>query len=110
MSSDPNYILSGRNTIIHKQKKTDLLILNGEADPVVKVTNRGVVKYEGEIPKTKAEAKKAYMEVVSLSAAEVFGELKTLLFIQAMDNREYKVDYTKIGTSNFLKVHQDSYL
>lgn len=107
--NDKNFITSGRNTVIHKSRKMDLVIINGSADAVI-VSNRGIGLYKGEVPRKKADAKKAYMEVIDLSAIEIFGEEKKLLFIQALDNKEYKVDYTKQGTNNFIKVHQDSYI
>ena len=107
--AEKNYILSGRNTIIHKNRKIDLLILNG-GKPVVQVSFDGLTQYNGVVPRKKADAKKAYQEVVDTCAIDVFGEEKTLLFVQALDNKEYKIDYSKIGTPNFLKVHQDSYL
>lgn len=107
--NEKNFITSGRNTIIHKMRKIDLVIINGSADAII-VGNRGISVYKGEVPRKKAEAKKAYMEVIDLSAIEIFGEEKKLLFIQALDNKEYKIDYTKQGTNNFIKVHQDSYI
>jgi hypothetical protein len=106
---EKNYITSGRNTIIHKLRKVDLLILNG-AHEVVIVTHRGLKIYRGEVPRKKADAKKAYQDVVDLVSTEIFGEEKKLLFVQALDNKEYKVDYTKEGTENFIKVHQDNYI
>jgi len=90
-------------------RKFDLLLING-SNPVVIVSNRGIGVYKGPIPKKRSEAKKAYQEVVDIGAMEVFGEEKTLLFVQALDNKEYKVDYTKVGTSNFIKIHQDNYI
>lgn len=107
--NEKNFITSGRNTIIHKSRKIDLVIINGSADAVI-VSNRGIGLYKGEIFRKKADAKKAYVEVIDLAAIEIFGEEKKLLFIQALDNKEYKVDYTKQGTNNFIKVHQDSYI
>jgi len=74
------------------------------------VSHRGIGVYDGPIPRKKSEAKKAYQEVIDLGAIEVFGEEKKLLFVQALDNKEYKIDYTKEGTSNFIKIHQDSYI
>jgi len=90
-------------------RKFDLLLING-SNPVVIVSNRGIGVYKGPIPKKRSEAKKAYQEVVDIGAMEVFGEEKTLLFVQALDNKEYKVDYTKVGTGNFIKIHQDNYI
>ena len=104
-----NFITSGRNTIIHKMRKFDLLLLNG-SNPVVIISNRGIGIYKGPIPRKRSEAKKAYQEVVDIGAVEVFGEEKTLLFVQALDNKEYKIDYSKVGTSSFIKIHQDSYI
>lgn len=107
--NEKNYITSGRNTLIHKVRKIDLIVLNGPASPVV-ISHRGITAYTGEIPRKKSEAKKNYQEVIDLGAVEVFGEEKKLVFIQALDNKEYKIDYTKQGTPSFIKVHQDSYL
>ncbi|GAA5136699.1 hypothetical protein [Thalassotalea piscium] len=106
---EKNYITSGRNTIIHKIRKFDLIIING-AHPIVMISNRGIGVYDGPVPKKKSEAKKAYQDVIDVAATEVFGEEKTLLFIQALDNKEYKIDYSKVGTANFIKIHQDSYI
>ena len=52
---EKNYVLSGRNTVIHKVKKIDLLIVNGDM-PVVIVTNQGLGIYKGKVPAKKAEA------------------------------------------------------
>jgi hypothetical protein len=106
---EKNYITSGRNTIIHKNKKIDLLIVNG-IHPVVIVGHVGMGVYTGVIPKKRSEAKKVYQEVVDVSMTEVFGEEKTLIFVQALDNKEYKIDYSKIGSPNFIKVHQENYI
>jgi hypothetical protein len=107
--NEKNYITSGRNTIIHKIRKFDLIIINGN-HPVVIVSNRGIGIYKGPIPRKKSEAKKAYQEVVDVGATEVFGEDKTLIFVQALDNKEYKIDYSKVDTGNFIRIHQDSYI
>lgn len=48
--------------------------------------------------------------MVYVGSVDVFGEEKRLLFIQALDGREYKIDYSKIGTKLFVRIHQDSYL
>ena len=106
---EKNFIVSGRNTIIHKIKKFDLLIVNPTYDTVI-VSSRGIGIYKGPIPAKKSIAKKAYQEVVDLSASDIFGEGKMLLFVQALDNREYKIDYSKVGTPAFIKVHQDNYI
>ena len=106
---EKNFITSGRNTIIHKSRKFDLVILNGGHQTIV-VSHRGISPYNGVVPRKKSEAKKAYQEVVDLASIDIFGEEKKLLFVQALDNKEYKIDYTKEGTSNFIKVHQDNYI
>lgn len=105
---EKNFIISGRNTVIHKIRKFDLLIING-AHPVVVISNRGIGVYNGPIPRKKSDAKKAYQVVVDVAATDVFGEEKTLIFIQALDNKEYKIDYSKVGTKNFIRIHQDNY-
>jgi hypothetical protein len=106
---EKNFITSGRNTVIHKSRKFDLIILNGGHQTIV-VSHRGISPYNGPIPRKKSEAKKAYQEVVDLASIDIFGEEKKLLFVQALDNKEYKIDYTKEGTTNFIKVHQDNYI
>jgi len=106
---EKNFITSGRNTIIHKMKKFDLLIVNGD-NPVVIVSHRGIGIYKGEVPAKRALAKKAYQDVVYVESSELFGEEKTLLFVQALDGREFKIDYSKTNTKSFIKVHQDHYL
>lgn len=107
--NEKNFITSGRNTIIHKIKKFDLLIVNAE-NPVVIVSNRGIGVYKGEVPTKRSAAKKAYQEVVQVDSSEIFGEEKTLIFIQALDGKEYKIDYSKANTPTFIKIHQDSYI
>lgn len=107
--NEKNFITSGRNTIIHKNKKFDLLVVNG-AHPVAVVSHTGIELYKGVMPKKRSEAKKAYQEIVEVSTFEVFGEEKTLIFVQALDNKEYKLDYSKVGTENFIKVHQENYI
>ncbi len=106
---EKNFITSGRNTIIHKNRKFDLLIINGEK-PVVIISHRGIGEYKGELPRKRSEAKKVYQEVIDIGSSECFGEEKTLLFIQALDNKEYKIDYSKIKTPAFIKVHQENYI
>ena len=106
---EKNFITSGRNTIIHKIKKFDLLIVNGD-NPVVIVSHRGIGIYKGEVPAKRSIAKKAYQDIVHVESSELFSEEKTLLFVQALDGREYKIDYSKIDTKSFIKVHQDSYI
>ncbi len=107
--AEKNFITSGRNTIIHKIKKFDLLIINGD-NPVVIISHRGIGIYKGAIPEKRSIAKKAYQDIVHVESSDVFSEEKTLLFIQALDGREYKVDYSKVNTPNFIKIHQDSYI
>jgi len=104
---EKNFIISGRNTIIHKMKKFDLLIVNGE-NPTVIVSHRGIGIYKGVIPAKRSIAKKAYQDVIYIESSEVFGEIKTLIFVQALDGREFQIDYSKISTKNFIKIHQNS--
>ena len=90
-------------------KKFDLLIINGDK-PVVIISHRGIGVYKGAIPAKRALAKKVYQDIVDIESREIFGEEKTLLFIQSLDGREYKIDYSKVNTKSFIKVHQDSYI
>lgn len=105
---EKNYIVSGRNTVIHKVRKIDLIIVNGGHKTII-VSHRGIGVYNGVVPRKKSEAKKAYQEVIDVSSIDVFGEEKKLVFIQALDNKEYKIDYTKEDTPNFIKIHQENY-
>ncbi|WP_423185833.1 hypothetical protein ACO1PK_11875 [Alishewanella sp. d11] len=109
-SYEKAFLVSGRNTLIHKNKKLDLVIVNDDDDPAIIVTRHGVKRFEESIPASRAEAKERYMELVDVSSVDVFGETKTLLFIQALNNKEYKVDYTKQDTDMFIRVHQDNYI
>lgn len=104
------YILSGRNTIIHKQKKLDLVIVNEDDDPMLKITHNGISLFKEPMPKNRREAKERYLEIIHVNDQDVFSEPKTLLFVQSLDGREYKIDYTKKGTKQFVKIHQESYL
>lgn len=110
MSQERSFIKSGRNTIIHKDKKLDLVIVNGETQPRIKVTQNGLEPFKEELPKNRREAKERYLEMVYISSQDVFAEEKRLLFIQSLDGREYKIDYSKVGTKLFVRIHQDSYL
>ncbi|GAB0110263.1 hypothetical protein [Pseudoalteromonas distincta] len=110
MSEDRAFIKSGRNTIIHKDRKLDLVIINSETQPRIKVTQHGLEPFKEELPKNRRDAKERYLEIIHISSADVFSEEKQLLFIQALDGREYKIDYSKVGTKLFVRIHQDSYL
>lgn len=107
---DKAFLISGRNTLIHKNKKLDLIIVNEESDPVVVVTRNGVKQFDEKMPANRVEAKERYMEVVNISGSEVFGETKILLFVQAINNKEYKIDYSKADTDLFIRIHQESYI
>jgi hypothetical protein len=72
------------------------------------VTHKGIKEYTGKVPDNKREAKSQDMELVDLSSTEIFSEEKILLFVQTINGKEYKVDYSKVGTSLFIKVHQDN--
>lgn len=110
MTSERSYVKSGRNTLIHKEKKYDLIIINAEEHPKIRVTANGLVPFKESVPRNRREAKERYLEVVQIGSPDVFGEEKQLLFIQSLDGREYKVDYSKVGTKMFVRVHQDNYL
>jgi hypothetical protein len=102
------FLVSGRNTLIHKIRKLDLLILNGDDYPPIVVTHKGIKEFSGKVPDNKREAKLQDMELVDLTSTDIFSEEKTLLFVQTINGKEYKVDYSKAGTSLFIKVHQDN--
>lgn len=107
MREDP-YILSGRNTIIHKQRKVDLLIVNSRQDPVLLVVHNGIEEYTGVVPENKLEAKRMDVAKVDISSSENFGDYKNLLFVQTLNNKEFKIDYSKKGTNYFITIHQES--
>ncbi len=102
------FLVSGRNTIIHKVRKLDLIVVNGDDNPPIIVTYKGIKVYEGKVPENKREAKMMDMELVDVTASDVFGDEKTLLFVQTINGKEYKIDYSKSNTSLFIKIHQDS--
>lgn len=102
------FLVSGRNTIIHKIRKLDLLVTNGEDQPALIVTHKSIKEYTGVVPDNKRDAKLRDMELVDVTSQEIFGEEKTLLFIQTINGKEYKVDYSKHGTSLFIKIHQEN--
>jgi len=104
------FLVSGRNTLIHKLKKVDLVIVNDNNDPVIIATRTGVKVFNEDVPANKAEAKARYLELVDVSSSDVFGENKTLLFVQALNNKEYKIDYSKVGTDLFIRIHQENYI
>jgi hypothetical protein len=104
------FLVSGRNTLIHKQKKVDLVIMNDTGDPVIVATRHGVKIFTEEVPATKVDAKARYLELVDIASSDVFSENKTLLFVQALNNKEYKVDYSKVGTDLFIRIHQENYI
>lgn len=107
MKEDP-FIISGRNTIIHKLRKVDLLIVNSRQDPVLIVFHNGIEVYDGDIPKNKLEAKRMDVAKVDVSSPDNFGDYKSMLFVQTLNNKEYKLDYSKKGTKYFITVHQES--
>jgi hypothetical protein len=102
------FLVSGRNTLIHKIRKLDLLIINGEDHPAVVVTYKDIKEFTRKVPDNKRDAKLQDMELVDLTTIEVFGEEKTLLFVQTINGKEYKVDYSKHGTALFIKIHQEN--
>lgn len=106
--TEKTFLTSGRNTIIHKIRKLDLLIINGDEHPPILVTHKGLREYTGKIPDNKREAKMMDMELVDVTLGDVFGDEKTLLFVQTINGKEYKIDYSKHGTPLFIRVHQDN--
>jgi hypothetical protein len=102
------FLVSGRNTIIHKIRKLDLLITNGEDQPAVIVTHKSIKEFVGEVPESKREAKLQDIELVDVTSLDIFGEEKTLLFVQTINGKEYKVDYSKHGTPLFIRIHQEN--
>lgn len=102
------YILSGRNTVIHKMRKVDLLIVNSRQDPVLMVMHNNIEVYKGKVPDNKREAKRMDVAKVDVSSSDNFGDYKNLLFVQTLNNKEYKIDYSKKGTDYFISVHQES--
>lgn len=107
MREDP-YILSGRNTIIHKQRKVDLLIVNSRQDPILMVVHNGIEEYTGKVPENKLEAKRMDVAKVDVSSPDNFGDYKSLLFVQTLNNKEFKIDYSKKGSDFFITIHQES--
>ena len=107
MKEDP-FLLSGRNTIIHKQRKVDLLIVNSRQDPVLIVMHNGIEIYEGKVPENKLEAKRMDVAKVDVASPDNFGDYKSLLFVQTLNNKEFKIDYSKKGTNYFITIHQES--
>ncbi len=107
MTEEP-FLVSGRNTIIHRIRKLDLLIINGEDNPSIVVSHKGIKEFLQEVPYNKRDAKQLDLEMVQLTSAEVFGEEKTLLFVQTINGKEYKVDYSKHGTPLFIRIHQEN--
>jgi len=102
------FLISGRNTLIHKIRKLDLLVINGDDHPAVVVTHKGIKQFVGEVPESKRDAKRQDMELVNVTNADVFGEEKTLLFVQTINGKEYKVDYSKNNTPQFINIHQEN--
>lgn len=102
------YLLSGRNTVIHKQRKVDLLIVNSRQDPILMVMYNGIEEYSGKVPENKLDAKRMDVAKVDISSPENFGDYRSLLFVQTLNNKEYKIDYSKKGTDYFITVHQES--
>ncbi|MGB3726829.1 MAG: hypothetical protein WA981_13750 [Glaciecola sp.] len=107
MKEDP-FLLSGRNTIIHKQRKVDLLIVNSRQDPVLIVMHNGIEIYEGKVPENKLEAKRMDVAKVDVASPDNFGDYKSLLFVQTLNNKEFKIDYSKKGSNYFITIHQES--
>ena len=71
MSQERSFIKSGRNTIIHKDKKLDLVIVNAEQHPRIKVTQNGLEPFKEDLPKNRRDAKERYLEIVNVSSADI---------------------------------------
>ena len=109
-SYEKPYLTSGRNTIIHKVRKYDLLLINGDNFPPVMVTHKAITEYKGEVPDTRYKARQQDIELVDCSTPDVFGDTRTLIFVQMISGKEYKLDYTKVGTPDFVRLHQENTL
>ncbi|MDN4501582.1 hypothetical protein QX776_04180 [Alteromonadaceae bacterium BrNp21-10] len=105
---DKPFLVSGRNTLIHKVRKLELLILNGDDQPVVSVTHKGLKVYTGVVPDNKRDAKMNDIELVDVTLGEVFSEEKVLIFVQTINGKEYKIDYSKVESDQFISLHQES--
>ena len=64
--------------------------------------------YEGRLPENKLEAKRMDMVTVDISSSDNFSDYRPMLFIQTVNNKEYKVEYSKAGTDYFITIQQDS--
>jgi len=107
MKEDP-FLISGRNTIIHKLRKVDLLIVNSRQDPVLLVVHNGIEVFKGKVPANKLEAKRMDVAKVDVASPENFGDYKNLLFVQTLNNKEFKIDYSKKDSKYFITVHQEN--
>lgn len=107
---DSAFLLSGRNTIIHKLRKVDLLLVNSRQDPVLLVMHNGIEEYTGAVPKNKLEAKRMDVAIVDIASPDNFSDYRSLLFVQTLNNKEFKIDYSRKGTEQFITVHQESTL
>jgi hypothetical protein len=72
------------------------------------VVHNGIEEYSGKIPENKLDAKRMDVAKVDVSSPENFGDYRRLLFVQTLNNKEYKIDYSKKGTDYFITVHQES--
>ena len=48
------FLVSGRNTLIHKIRKLDLLVTNGEDNPAIIVSHKSIKEFTGTIPDKKS--------------------------------------------------------
>ncbi|MFT6269576.1 MAG: hypothetical protein ACJAVV_002402 [Alphaproteobacteria bacterium] len=72
------------------------------------VVHNGLEEYTGEVPQNKLEAKRMDVAMVDISSSDNFGDYKNLLFVQTLNNKEFKIDYSKKGTNYFITIHQES--
>jgi hypothetical protein len=75
---------------------------------VLVVVHNGLEEYTGEVPQNKLEAKRMDVAMVDISSSDNFGDYKNLLFVQTLNNKEFKIDYSKKGTNYFITIHQES--
>ena len=78
-------------------------MINGDEHPLILVTYKGIKQYEGKVPENKRDAKMMDMKLVDVTTSDVFGDEKTLLFVQTLNGKEYKIDYSKIGRACLLR-------
>jgi hypothetical protein len=82
--------------------------VNSRQDPVLLVMHNGIEEYKGKVPDNKLEAKRMDVCKIDIASADNFGDYKSLLFVQTLNNKEFKIDYSKKGSNYFVTTHQES--